>query len=338
MEIHYFQRYHTQENVSTANTMLLFSRLYNHSPSKFYDLLQYIMQMEGKSVNFELSIKLQEKSKDSVPDAVIFQPNFKIVIETKLYNNFGTKQLEHHLSSFQNDGEKILLTLDPQELKEEKKEEIKNMIRTKNPDVKHIHLSFEKLIELIKNIIDPNDDFSDIIEDYEKYCYESNLISDMDKKLDMRPCGTSYKSNERLKLYYFPADRGYKKCKYLGLYQNKEMRNIGEITAVSVVEAQNRDINNLKFAEIDGELTEEMKENAKQAFEEAYQYGYDLTRCPHRFFFVNKLYNTSFKKKQETYPPLGKRIFNLQEILGLEKNQKLPSTAEIAELLKTKEW
>ena len=81
-----------------------------------------------------------------------------------------------------------------------------------------------------------------------------------------------------------------------------------------------------------------MKENAKQAFEEAYQYGYDLTRCPHRFFFVNKLYNTSFKKKQETYPPLGKRIFNLQEILGLEKNQKLPSTAEIAELLKTKEW
>ena len=208
MNIHYFQRYHSQENVSTANTMLLFSRLYNHSPSKFYNLLQYILEEEYEALNFELSIKLQKRSKDSVPDAVISQPNFKIIIETKLYNNFGTKQLEHHLSSFQNDGEKILLTLDPQELKKEKKEEIKNMVKTKNPNVKHIHLTFEKLIGFIKNIIDSNDDFSDIVEDYENYCYESGLISDMDKKLDIRLCGTTYETNKKLNLYYCPSSWG----------------------------------------------------------------------------------------------------------------------------------
>ncbi len=337
MEIHYFQRYHSQENVSTANTMLLFSRLYSHSSSKFYNLIENILEEEYEPLNFELSIKLQEKSKDSVPDAVIFQPSFKIVIETKLYNNFGIKQLEHHLSSFQNDGEKILLTLDPQELKKEKKQAIKNMIKTKNPEIKHIHLTFEKLIELVKNIIDPNDDFLDIVEDYENYCYDDSLISDMDKKLDVRLCGTTYDTNKALNLYYCPESRRYQKCKYLGLYKQKAVRNIGEIIAIAVVEAKNGDINKLEFSSVEGTLTEEMQANAKKAFQDASQYGYDLTRCPHRFFFVDQFYETSYQKKTPRAPQ-GKRIFNLQKILEFENKTKLPSTAEIAELLKTKEW
>lgn len=36
MRIHYFQRYHEKENVATANTMLLSSRLYQHSSDKFF--------------------------------------------------------------------------------------------------------------------------------------------------------------------------------------------------------------------------------------------------------------------------------------------------------------
>lgn len=34
MKIHYFQRYHEKENVATANTMLLLSRLYSYSSDK----------------------------------------------------------------------------------------------------------------------------------------------------------------------------------------------------------------------------------------------------------------------------------------------------------------
>ena len=36
MKIHYFQRYHEKENVATANTMLLLSRLYQYSSDKFF--------------------------------------------------------------------------------------------------------------------------------------------------------------------------------------------------------------------------------------------------------------------------------------------------------------
>ena len=35
MQIHYFQRYHSKENVDTSNTMLMLSRLYNYNADKF---------------------------------------------------------------------------------------------------------------------------------------------------------------------------------------------------------------------------------------------------------------------------------------------------------------
>mgnify|MGYP000376761060 FL=1 len=42
MQIHYFQRYHSKENVDTSNTMLMLSRLYNYNRyfivEKFYPM------------------------------------------------------------------------------------------------------------------------------------------------------------------------------------------------------------------------------------------------------------------------------------------------------------
>lgn len=82
MRIHYFQRYHQKENVATANTMLLLSRLYQYSPDKFYEMLGSLMELD----EFEPSpvFAIQEKDELSVPDATISQEGFKIVVETKL--------------------------------------------------------------------------------------------------------------------------------------------------------------------------------------------------------------------------------------------------------------
>ena len=52
MKIHYFQRYHEKENVATANTMLLLSRLYSYSSDKFFGFL--------KSEYFSDSFKFSE--------------------------------------------------------------------------------------------------------------------------------------------------------------------------------------------------------------------------------------------------------------------------------------
>lgn len=91
MKLHYFQRYHTKENVATANTMLLLSRLYYYSTTKFFQFLKSEYFLDAFEP--EIVFRLQEKNLDSVPDATITQESFKIVIETKLSDWFYEEQL-----------------------------------------------------------------------------------------------------------------------------------------------------------------------------------------------------------------------------------------------------
>lgn len=85
METHYFQRYHSKENVDTANAMLLLSRLYLNSPKSFFSFFNNLV--EDIDIDVELKVVLQEKNKSSVPDAAIMQESFKIAVETKLKQN-----------------------------------------------------------------------------------------------------------------------------------------------------------------------------------------------------------------------------------------------------------
>ena len=91
MQIHYFQRYHSKENVDTSNTMLMLSRLYNYNADRFFLMLNSLILGEKESP--EISFDLQVAGDESVPDAVISQKSFKIVVETKLYNQFTKQQL-----------------------------------------------------------------------------------------------------------------------------------------------------------------------------------------------------------------------------------------------------
>lgn len=95
MRIHYFQRYHQKENVATANTMLLLSRIYTYSADKFFRFLKSEYFMD--SFDPEIVFTLQEKSVESIPDATITQEGFKIVVETKMYDWFYSNQLTKHL-------------------------------------------------------------------------------------------------------------------------------------------------------------------------------------------------------------------------------------------------
>lgn len=85
MQIHYFQRYHSKENVDTSNTMLMLSRLYNYNADKFFAMLNALIL--GQDETPEITFDLQVAGDESVPDAIISQKSFKIVVETT-----GTKK------------------------------------------------------------------------------------------------------------------------------------------------------------------------------------------------------------------------------------------------------
>ena len=111
MQIHYFQRYHSKENVDTSNTMLMLSRLYNYNADKFFSMLNSLILGEDESP--EITFDLQVVGDDSVPDAVISQKSFKIVVETKLYNQFYKQQLVDAMEDIVDDRDtEIIAVLD----------------------------------------------------------------------------------------------------------------------------------------------------------------------------------------------------------------------------------
>ena len=262
MKIHYFQRYHAKENVAKANTMLLLSRLYSYSSDKFFRFLK--SQFFSDLFDPELSFVLQEKSEESVPDATITQEGYKIVVETKMSDWFYSEQLIKHLKSFGDEKNKVLITLAPEPMSEDKLADFNVKLKEYNSNEKypvlHINTTFEMLANAVQEVIDDRDyEMQDILNDYLDYCYKDGLIpvSDAWKYMRMQLAGHTFKFNIRENLYYDNAERGFRSHDYLGLYTNKSVRAIGKICARIVTTDTEND---LEFETEYGELTEERKQ------------------------------------------------------------------------------
>lgn len=337
LKIHYFQRYHSKENVATANTMLLLSRLYSYSSDKFFAFLK--SEFFEDSFEPEITFNLQEKSTKSIPDATITQESFKIVVETKMSDWFYSDQLMRHLESFGDEKYKVIITIAPELMSEDKKTAFESELRdyntTQKHKIKHKNTTFEILANVIQEFIDDKDyEMQEVLDDYLNYCYNDGLITKSDswKYLRMQLAGTTFDFNIKEKVYYDKVDRGFRAHDYLALYKNKSIRAIGKVCARIV--AVETDDGNIKFTSEFGNLTEERKMTIQRAIADGDIYGYDLHSIEHRYFFVEEFYETDFKKITPR-APMGSRVFNLSEILGTEE---MPGVKEIAENLKEKTW
>lgn len=330
MKIHYFQRYHEKENVATANTMLLLSRLYSYSSDKFFRFLR--SEFFSDAFEPEIVFNLQEKSVDSIPDATITQESFKIVVETKMSDWFYLDQLKRHLKAFDDEKYKVMITLAPELMNPEKKKEFEEYLKeynaTQTHQVMHINTIFERIVDAIRDVIDDRDyEMQDVLDDYLNYCYKDKLIvvSDSWKRMRVQLAGTTFDFNLRENFYYDNIDRGFSAHDYLGLYKEKSVRAIGKINAIITAVSTET---GLEYKVESGELTDERKQQIDRAIEDGKNYGYELDAT--RYFFVDKFYETDFKKITPR-APMGSRVFDLTQILETEK---LPGTQEIAELLR----
>ena len=288
MKVHYFQRYHQHENVATANTMLLLSRLYEQSPDKFFKMLNsYISEL----IIPEIKFTIQERNKYSVPDATITQDSFKIVIETKIGDWFHGDQLYNHLKSFNDENLKVLISISSERMKEKKLLEFNDKLdeynQGQNTPIIHINTTFEELSAIIEDVIDDRDyEMQDILEDYIDYCYHDGLISNVNAWKNMRIVltGTTFDFNRNNNLYYHGTERGFREHDYIGLYTNKSVRAVGRVKAM--IKAVQGDNNEIVHEVVKGEYTQEIEEKIKLAMEDARRYGYDLYSREHMYFFV----------------------------------------------------
>lgn len=339
MEIHYFQRYYTKENVDTSNTMLMLSRLYNYSPDKFFGMLnEYLFESTDSP---EIKFSLQETGKGSVPDAVIFQKSFKIVVETKLDNKFREEQLVKHLNSFGNEEIKVLLTVDPRPMDKDFKAEFENKLKQFNKEnqeklsgpVKHCNITFKKLLQMMEDVVDSRDsEMVAVLQDYSRYCYEHKLIPDEERLMRAIVSGTTFSDNMELNLFYDKASRKFSPHAYIGLYDQKSIRGFGKIIKkVSVVAVDGV----LKYTLLEGEpVTSEERLRIEKAIERSDNYGYDLRNEAHIYFLVDKFYPIDFRK-DSPYPIQKSKYFNLSDMLGYDE---MPDTEVIAKALDGKAW
>lgn len=272
---------------------------------------------------------------------MISQKSFKIVVETKLYNQFTKQQLVNHLNQFGAEDIKVLLTIDPKPMKrqlsDELEEELKkfnkeNMDRLVHP-IKHVNLTFEQLVEAIEEVIDERDtEIMAVLEDFKNYCFDEKLIPDRYKWMRAIVAGTTFQDNLDLNLYYDQAERKYSDHGYVGLYKDKSIRAIGKLQKTILA------------VEVNGEMTyhSENSEPVKQdevdrineAIHRARDYGYNLRSVCHRYFMVEKFYPIDFRKNSKN-PIQKSKFFNLAEML---KYKTMPDTEKIASDLDGKTW
>jgi hypothetical protein len=285
-----------------------------------------------------MHFNIQEKNHTSVPDATISQNSFKIVIETKLSGKFNMNQLEGHLQSFGNEDYMVLLTLDPEQMEQEFREELRGKIsefnRIEGKRVAHEHLTFEELINAVEGTIDDRDfEMLEVLEDYRDYCYSGNLIPNSWKKMRVQLASNTFDIAKELGVKWDKTSVGFSKHDYLGLYRDKSVRAIGKIKAVAII---SQDEQGLNIVEERGHITQDLKDCAYAVFKWNLEYnGFDIKYHPHRYFFVGKFYDTDFVKTSKG-APWGSRVFDLCEVLDLET---LPEDiGQIAERLRSKTW
>lgn len=339
MQIHYFQRYHSKENVDTSNTMLMLSRLYNYNSDKFFSMLNALVLGEDETP--EVTFDLQVAGDESVPDAVISQKSFKIVVETKLYNQFYKDQLIRHLAQFTNEEIKVLLTLDPKPMRKELLDEFAADLKSYNTEyaehlhspIKHVNLTFEQLLNAMEDIVDERDtEIVAVLDDFKKYCFDEHLIPDSYKWMRALVAGTTLQDNIELNLYYDEASRGYSEHGYIGLYNRKSIRAIGKLVKVIVASYEN---GNLVYKVAIGDPASDDEINRiKEAIERAKSYDYNLSDIPHKYFFVDHFYKIDFRKASKN-PIQKSKYFNLAEMF---KYAKMPTTEQISHDLDGRTW
>lgn len=334
--IHFFQRYSTKENAVTNNTLLLLSQVYGTSP----DLLENLISEISEDLNFRVGPDFgqQIKGTNSVPDGIVTQANFKIVIETKLEDNVNQTQLKRHLDSFESEESQALLILTGRDVAEQLKTDVQEIVKNYNSakasSITEIWITFQNLIKSIRLVLsDQHYQLSDLVDDFEEYCAESGLLPRAKFRMRAVPCGKSFDENMKYGIYYEPPGRTATPYDYLGIYTRKAIRGIGKVE--NRVQANLRGNNveivyNKMNKNVDPEQKQRIKDTVIATREKR---GWDISNG-HEFIILDDVYKTDFKKLSKG-GMRGTQYFDLGEILETED---LPSTSEIARRLSNIKW
>ncbi len=329
-KIHYFQRYSSLENTVTNNTLQLLARIYNYSNSKAAELL---LTLTGMEIEVGIEIHQQRREKKSIPDGMIIQRSFKVVIESKVNSQPDEDQLLKHTKAFSQEDKKILLLLTKNPIERNKAEKIKRKILKHCAGVTFCNITYEDICKAIKPLFQEHEyEMRDLVKDYEEYCNDANLFDQSKFLMRIVPSGNSWKINRQYGIYFHPSDRGYTRHQFVGIYKEKTVQAIWKIDSVFDIEYSRSKNLLVKKTLIQGRKTDDYDKKLVAIIKDAEkECGYDIV-TGHRFFCGMPVEDTEYKKSSSG-GIRGARFVNLQEVIGDFK-----TTSEVAQKLKEKVW
>jgi len=331
--VSYLQRYSQRENHITNNTLLVLRHFYRVSPRKFENILSDLIE-DSNELSIGPFFNQQERMKNSIPDAVIYQAPLSIYIEAKLGENIDREQFSRHLKSIQESriqhSQSILLTLTTRSIDHGIIDELreKYAITLASTTYKDVVDSLEKNCEEYEL------ELNEILQDYRDFISDEGLLpTDI---LTAFPCGDTIKENKKHQIYFQPSYRRSKKeSKFIGLYKNKEISCIGKIS--TVVTGTKKEGGEFTVQEIErGEFSSKQRDRLNEAIKDCHQhYGAFAEREEHRYYLFEEMSETEFKKESKG-GMLNLRNFDLSEYIKDYKQEY--STEEVAKKLRELTW
>ncbi|HMK24728.1 MAG TPA: hypothetical protein VK483_01770 [Chitinophagaceae bacterium] len=332
--LHYFQRYDSKENWVTNATLLLLSRLYHYNRLKFETSINAILADSNLSLNVGVKFTQQQWGQNSVVDGVISQDSFKVVVETKLYDNFSTDQLIRHLDALGADySQRILLALSKSRIDSNIRTEIiKTLQQDKYKDIKFASTTYEDIYQIIShNLADFDLEMKEILDDYISLCNQHGLTNIEDRTMLAFTASESLNENFKYSIYYDPVTRSHNSLfKYIGLYLNKAVVAVGRLEKIVYCDYQNGNL----VATNGDDLTRLTKDEYNRIKETIENTDYYDLEHGNKFFLVNNFYKTNYIKTSFS-SIRAKKYFWLDEIEGFKDGM---TAEQIAKLLDGKTW
>lgn len=333
-KLHYFQRFDGKENWITNATLLLLSRLYHYDRLKFDAAINMILSESNLQLDIGVRFAQQKWGESSVVDGVIQQDSFKVVIETKLYDNFSTDQLIRHLEALKGSySQKILLTLSKNKVSDNiRKEVIRTIQQEAYKEIKFASTTYEEIYQTISNnLTDFDFEMREIVEDYISLCIEHGLTNLENRTLLAFTAGTSLSENLRYRIYYDPATRSHNWAfKYIGLYRNKAVVAVGKLDKIVFCNYENG-----RLVASNGDDLPKLTPDEYNRIKDTIEYTdyYDLEQG-NKFFLVDNFYPTNYVKTSFS-SIRAKKYFWLDEIEGFKDGM---TAEQLANLLNGKTW
>jgi hypothetical protein len=242
MRISQFQKYSQKENTVTNNVLLMLSRLNDLNVNYYKLIIERLNEDNKQQLYFPQPIFSQQVGVgNGIIDGQIEVKPSKILIETKLNHKEFQNKLLKYGAVFHKNCYNQLWHLSSKKFNENEVADINKRLKEIYPEIKiqFNNLLFADLLDNLQGIFDEN--FHDmelklLHEDFNNYCYESDLISNEEFNLLFVPTGFSYNWNRKHKIYYCPINWHSQNFKYFGLYNWKSVRSISEIENIIIAD------------------------------------------------------------------------------------------------------